>query len=61
MRLSIATVNTAEMAFEEISADRGFVNFVFAVEAPGHGEGVCGVWYSEAGMGAAKGLEASFL
>lgn len=61
VRVSIAAVDTAEMAFKEIAADRGFVDFVFAVEAPGHGEGVCGVWYSEAGVGAAKGLEALFL
>lgn len=61
MRVSIAAVNAAEVAFEKIAAYRGFVVFVFAVEAPGHGEGVCGVWYSEAGVGAAKSLEASFL
>lgn len=60
VRVSIAAVDAAEVAFKEIAPDRGFVDFVFAVEAPGHGKGVCGVGDGEAGVGAAKGLEALF-
>lgn len=60
VRVSVAAVDAAKVAFEEIAPDRGFVDVVFAVEAPGHGERICGVWYGEAGVGAAKGLEALF-
>lgn len=61
VRVPIAAVDAAEVALEEVAADRSFVDFVFAVKAPGHGEGIRGVRYSEAGVGAAKGLEALFL
>lgn len=60
VRLAVAAVDAAEVAFEEVAADRGFVDFVFAVEAPGHGEGVCSVGDGQAGVGTDENLETSF-
>ena len=46
--VAVFGVFPTEVAFEEVAADRGPVDFVFAVEGPGHGDGAGGVRDGEA-------------
>jgi hypothetical protein len=49
------------MALKEIAANRGFVDFVFSVQAPWHRKRVCRVPNGEAFLDAGERLEALFL
>lgn len=61
MRGTVTAVDAAEVAFEEVTAERGSVDFVFAVEAPGERRGVGGVGDGEAMVGMGEGFEALVL
>lgn len=61
VRLPVAAVDAAEVTLKKVPAEGRFVDFIFAVEAPGQGEWICGKGDGLAGVGAGKGVEATFL